>query len=88
MIDASTKKELNRMLDSLNGYGQRPSYQRKAEPREVRNARKIIQLWDRAERHREEKFNARWDKAVARARREIYFGTQKSALALIDKLAK
>lgn len=53
------------------------------EPKEVRDARKVIDAWTRRERDNKHKHNATFERARERAREAILFASAEDALQLV-----
>ena len=66
----------------MNGYGERP------EPAEVKQARKLIERWDKQEKLLSCQAEKRNEALRRKAREAVYFDTPEKALAIIQQCEK
>lgn len=83
-INRVERQELLSMLANLNSWSNRTSYKRKPLPVELRKWQKRISKFERGEREAQERFTKSWERQISAIRKEIYFGTAKKALAMME----
>jgi len=66
----------------MNGYKERP------EPAEVKQARKLIERWDKGEKLRACQAGKRNEALRQKAREAVYFDTPEKALAIVKQCEK
>jgi len=76
------------LLQRIPGTYTMNGYTRRAEPTEVKHARKIVEQYEKEEAKRECEAKMYNEALVRKAREAVYFGTLEKALAIIQQCEK
>lgn len=76
------------LLDRIPSSYQMNGYKPRAEPAEVRNARKLIERWDKEEKLLQCRAGKHNEALRRKAREAVYFDTPEKALAIIRQCEK
>lgn len=76
------------LLDRIPSSYRMNGYKKRGEPVEVRQARKLIERWDKEERLRQCQAERRSEALRVKAREAVYFDVPEKALAIIRQCEK